>query len=214
MKLLKKVLCLCLLCSMLVVSTAFARYSTEESELVKLGILTSEGWAETAQKETVSRAEMTVIVCRLCGLEKAAKEAVVTSPVFSDVSKDDVLSGYIQVAKENGIVNGYPDGSFMPNKGIRYQEALKMLVAVLGYLPKAETMAAYPDGVLMTASQLGLTEGFSFVGEKGACFLDVVAAVIHALDVPLLVQVGFGAEAQYETVPDLTLRNQNFQIKE
>lgn len=46
---------------------------------------------------------------------------------FSDVSADDWFAPYVCVAKTNGIINGYLDGTFKPNNNISYAESLKII---------------------------------------------------------------------------------------
>ncbi len=45
---------------------------------------------------------------------------------FSDVEDDNEYSKAISVANEYGIISGYPDGSFKPNRSITRQEAMAM----------------------------------------------------------------------------------------
>lgn len=55
-------------------------------------------------------------------------QANATKPLFSDVTIDHWAAGAIQHAKENGIINGYPDGSFHPDEPINLAEATKILM--------------------------------------------------------------------------------------
>ena len=49
------------------------------------------------------------------------------APDFNDVSKDDTYYKYIAYAYTEGIVTGYPDGSFKPNHPISRQDAYVLL---------------------------------------------------------------------------------------
>ena len=53
--------------------------------------------------------------------------------VFPDVSSNDWFYPYICVASNNGIVNGYSDGSFKPGNYINFVEASKIIVNTFGY---------------------------------------------------------------------------------
>ena len=51
---------------------------------------------------------------------------------FSDVNEDDWFSPYVCFAKEEGLLDGYPDGSFGPANDITQPEALKIIYNSLG----------------------------------------------------------------------------------
>lgn len=190
--------------------TVFAKKTPQElatEELVSLSILKGNEDAELLLDKTVTRAEMAVIVCRLLALEDTAIKNVPTKPLFSDVSETHWAAGYIDIVKAYKIVNGYPDGTFRPEQEVSYAQVIKMLVATCGYLPKAEQMGGYPMGVIAVAAQNGITKGLSFGQEQPATRGDVALLVQNTLDVPLLVQTGFGAYEEYQVNPDNTLRN-------
>ena len=69
----------------------------------------------------LSRAMFITILGRLAGAE--TKE----SDVFPDIKKNSWYSGYVGWAVEAGVVKGYDDGTFKPNKSLSRQE---MAVAV------------------------------------------------------------------------------------
>ena len=60
----------------------------------------------------------------------------------------DVYAAAINYCVDEGIINGYPDGSFAPKNGIMLQEAVKMLVTALKY-----TGLSYPIGYLERANE-------------------------------------------------------------
>ncbi len=215
MKHLKKIGALILGMLLLCQAVCFAEATPAElaaKELETYQILIGDESGDLKLEHTVTRAEMATIVCRLLGLEKTAKDTVVLQPVFSDVSEEHWAAGYIQIAKENGILNGYPDGTFLPEHSVSYAEVLKMLLATLGYLPKAESMGNYPHGIIMNASEIGLTKDLSFAQQEPAIRGDIAVLVQRGLDIPLMVQVTFGPDAQFDVMPDLTLRNQHFEM--
>ncbi len=98
--------------------------------------------------QTLTRAEFAkIIVC--------FKDASLSSSEpsgFPDV--DDVggsahwAQSYIKIAKDMGIISGFPDGSFSPDAPVTYEQATKMILCSLGY-----TNLAYPQGYIQTAGQ-------------------------------------------------------------
>ncbi len=194
----------------------FAQKTPQElasEELVSLSILQGNEDGELLLDKPVTRAEMTVIICRLLALEDTAIKNIPANPLFSDVPQTHWAAGYIDIAKAYKIVNGYPDGSFRPEAEVSYAEVIKMLVATCGYLPKAEQMGGYPMGMITVASQNGITKGVPFVQDKLATRGDVALLVQNSLDVPFLVQTGFGAYEEYLVNSDMTLRTLIFKAQ-
>ena len=213
MKHLKRTLCLILLGTIFFSLSVFAERTPQSlaaEELNKLSVMIGDGTDDLMLAKTVTRAEMAAIACRLLALSNSAKDMKVTNAVFLDVLPEHWAAGYIKFAKDNGIVNGYPDGRFCPEQEVSYQEALKILVAVIGYLPKTESYGGYPTGILAVASQIGLTQGVSFVGTDFATRGNIAVLTQNSLDIPLLVQTGFGSFLEFQVDEKTTLRSQNF----
>lgn len=77
----------------------------------------------------VNRAEFLKIVL-------AAKPTDATAPVtagaFPDVDPSEWFAPYVGYARESGIIQGYPDGTFRPGQPVNFAEALKMAYVALG----------------------------------------------------------------------------------
>lgn len=201
MKNLKKVLAVVLAFAMIIGTNVFAasfpdldmtaNYAEAVSVLADLGIL--EGYEDgTIQPEgDITRAEFAAIVCRIKGLENAANSAKGTTQ-FTDVAADSWASGYINMASQQGIINGVGGGLFLPDENVKFEEAVKMVVAALGYTPRANTMGSYPTGYLAVASQIGVTNGVSGAAGEIANRGTVARLAYNALDVPLMEQVSYG----------------------
>ncbi len=52
---------------------------------------------------------------------------------FSDIKPDEWYETYVCQAKEEGFINGYPDGTFKPEETINEAEALKMIGEVMNW---------------------------------------------------------------------------------
>lgn len=78
---------------------------------------------------------------------------------FPDVTADEWFSRYVCLAKERGVVVGYPDGTFKPAQNVNYAEALKMLSEVYEYdlpEPAPNERWAWYTGYLRAAEQRGV----------------------------------------------------------
>jgi len=77
----------------------------------------------------VNRAEFLKIVLEAKGVSVATSS---TSSGFSDVDENAWYAPYVRYAKEQGIVQGYPNGMFKPEQAVNFAEALKMAYNALG----------------------------------------------------------------------------------
>ena len=168
---------------------------TELAQLNDMGIMKE---CEGGPYDNVSRAEMANIVTELIKITYDTQESG-----FSDVPYDHKYSGNIYVVKNMGIMCGYGNGIFRPDNDITYSEAVKTLVTLLGYEPKAER-DGYPVGYLKTANEIGLI--ISPVATDSAITKnDIAKLVLRATEIPLMVQQSFGNDAEY-TITDETLK--------
>ena len=88
--------------------------------------------------------------------------------VFPDVRASHWASGYVNLAsavgeKTPGLMHGFPDGTFQPEKTISYGEAITVLMRALGYTD-AEAGAVWPQGYLDLGAAKGLTKGLALSG--------------------------------------------------
>ena len=52
---------------------------------------------------------------------------------FSDVAAGDWFYDYVETLAAGGVVSGYPDGTFRPERDVTYGEALKLLLRAAGF---------------------------------------------------------------------------------
>lgn len=61
-------------------------------------------------------------------IETATDETVTQTKIFEDVTPDAWYAKYVETALSSGVVEGYPDGKFHPEKTINRVEALKIVL--------------------------------------------------------------------------------------
>ena len=109
----------------------------------------------------------------------------VTGCGFSDISEENgSLSVFISLAKAMNIINGYPDGTFRPDKPVTYNEAVAMLVRAFGFGSFAGNINyfGYPDGSLKAAADQGITTDMDFSGNDAIARQDFYAMLAAALE--------------------------------
>ena len=202
MKNLKKVLALVVALTMVLGTVGFAAYTdvaedaneyTAVSTLSSLSILTGYEDGSFKPDGDITRAEFATVVCRALGAKVSG--SAVTG--FTDVPADHWASAYIAYCAGAGIVNGMGDGTFAPSANVTVEQAVKMLVVALGYEPMAAAKGGYPTGYMVVANTNGITEGVG--GQTAAATrADVAKLVYNALDVPMMVQDGFGTQVSFK----------------
>ena len=95
---------------------------------------------------------------------------------FTDISEGPVANywGAISYANQKGIIEGYGNGKFGPTDGIKYEDALTMVVRTLGYQG-----LEWPWGYIEKAVELGLTDGITGVAYKDQLNRGEVAQILY-----------------------------------
>ncbi len=173
-----------------------ASYAEAVTTLNALGIMIGDDQGNFNPEASITRAETAAVVTRMKAMGEAASAAGGTK--FADVAADHWAAGYINLAEQSGIINGYGDGNFGPEDEVTYEQVIKMIVAALGYTPEAITKGGYPSGYMIIASREEITKGVSVTAGAGAPRAAVARMVFNALDVPVMEQVRFKAgEEEY-----------------
>jgi hypothetical protein len=140
-------------------------YEFEDSvlKLADLGIINGYPDGTFKPDNLVTRAEFAKMIVCMLGLDAAAKSLEGEAVPFADVDADHWAAGYINVAQMMGIVNGYEDGTFRPEGNITYAEALKMVLAAMGYSEDGFLVVRWPATWIAKAIELELDKDLTIV---------------------------------------------------
>lgn len=144
--------------------------------LAELGVIEAGEEGLFMPYSRISRAEFAIILQRLI-----RPDWVDGSTRFEDVIEGHYAREAVKYLAEQGYMNGYDDGLFRPDDEIRYLEAVRVVVAILGCAPMAEYYGGYPSGYVKTAGDLGILNGVFADGEyinKG----NVVKLLVNSFD--------------------------------
>lgn len=134
-----------------------ADYATAVRCLSEIEVIVGFRDGEFKPDATITRAQAAAIMCRLKGVAKKAEE-IKKSP-FTDVPETHWAEGYIAVAEDLGIINGYSDETFRPDNTLTYAHMLTIIVNAWGYADMAKYSGGWPDGYLAVAKEYGIIEG-------------------------------------------------------
>ncbi len=191
----KKIICiaLVLLNVLCVCSFASVQMSDEQAaDLKAFGIMVGDEDGNMRLSDSITRAEAVKMICVAGGINDVSM-----IDAFPDVEDKHWAYKYICTAKENNIIAGDENGNFNPESNITNEEIVKMIICLLGYGERANQLGGYPGGYTMQASSLKITENMQLEVNAAATRNDVGVMIANALDAPMMMQDGFGAEITY-----------------
>lgn len=112
------------------------RYYVAISTLRDMGIIDGYQDGNFYASESINRAEALKMITLAMGVIDSEALPLPEFDPFSDVPKTEWYGPYVKAAKDLGIVDGNPDGSFDPAANINLAEALKILLK--SYKPNSE----------------------------------------------------------------------------
>jgi len=132
------------------ISTAFAAFtdvSSSHPDYEAINYLQTQGFI-SGSEDGLFHPELGLTRCELTKIAlKTAGIALITPPTstFPDVSISSWCHAYAYTARSNGILQGYPDGTFKPNNKVTDIEALKIILNSLGAQLPSVTQQRYID---------------------------------------------------------------------
>lgn len=149
------------------VSAAFSDVSLDHHYYDAVTNLSSEGILNGFEdgtfkpEEPVTRAQFTKIICYALSVGNLTYSEEERS-IFTDLAPEHWAANNIVTAYKQGIINGMGDGTFAPEAGVQYEQAVKMVVCALGYSQtRAEALGGYPGGYMSLANQAKLLKGIT-----------------------------------------------------
>lgn len=163
----KKIISIILTTIMLISAVpSMASWDNEEdimSLLSELNIMVGDDDGNLRLDDYVSRAEFTKIAIASSSAKNTVASGLNVSP-FKDVTYTHWSAPYVRAAVSAKIVEGYVDATFKPDNTVSYEEALTMVLKVLGYSDD-DFGYSWPYGQIGLAENLELTKNVN--AQKG-----------------------------------------------
>lgn len=157
----------------------------------------------------ITRSETAKVVCEIGGYLPQSGETG-----FFDVPQKHSYAGYISAACKAGVMTGYGDGVFEPNRAITYSELAKTILDMMGYGKYAGISGGYPEGYLRYASSLSFGKGTGGVSSDAPLNGENFAKIIYnALDKEVLQLELNGSGTKYITEDGETFAYRYMKVK-
>lgn len=168
-------------------STVFAYNDINDTQLSNVidtlsdfGIINGYDDGSFNPQNNITRAEFAKIITVATNTENIIPEGYST---FADVDNGSWAENYIYIAKSLNIIDGIDENTFSPNSNITYEQAIKMIVAALGYSEEANSNGGYPNGYIAVANKLNIINGLAFNQTEYASRGNIALMIRNALDV-------------------------------
>ena len=160
--------------------------------------------------EAATRADLVVNILRVIDEGEAEKS---TEVLFSDVDESHWAFNEINKAYRLGIINGYEDGLFRPDSPITLNEAVKVIINLLGYQNLAEAKGGYPRGYISVASDWDLLDSIGVANADLAISRGTMVTLLYnAIRLGVAEPSTFGANITVEYNSDETILSKHRNI--
>ncbi len=155
-----------MICGFSICSSAAIKNEADIMDLLsELEIMSGDPDGNLRLNDYVTRAEFSKVAVATSTYKNSVATALKVSP-FSDVTYKHWAAPFVQVAVINGICEGYTDATFKPDNLVTFEEAVTMLLRVLGYTD-ADFGISWPYGQIGMANNLDMTENVNAnIGDK------------------------------------------------
>ena len=168
----------------------------EQAAVIKmLNIMNGDPDGNFRLEDYVTRAEFSKVAIAASSYRNSVAAGMNISP-FEDVPYTHWATPYIKLAVTNKIVSGYPDSTFRPDQTVTYEEALTIVLKLLGYTNE-DFGSSWPYGQVGLAKNLSLTDGIDRQIGDPMTRGNVVTLFYNLLDTKMK-----GNTAKYITVLD------------
>lgn len=180
-------------------SAAKAEDTAIAEKLTKLGVI--DEFDTQTLTNTIKRFEIIPLLMELAGLNNGAETSAVTSP-FLDISAFDKQIGAYSTLYKQGYITGDENRMFRPNDLLTYNEAVTLVINIMGYKLFAMRNGGYPSGYLYTANVCKLLDGLTGQGSDPIVWYDVCRILNHAMDADAVVVTNYTGDGEAEFTLD------------
>ncbi len=128
------------------------------------------------------------------------------TPVFEDVTEETENAEYISALAQMGIIS--IDDKYYPEDNATYEQAVKMIVGILGY-NRITNNIKWPEGYMSIAASIGLTDDIN--AKVGDVLTErmLISLIYNSLDCEIMIP---DLEGNYNYNTNQTILTENFKV--
>ncbi len=134
-----------------------------------------------ASNVDVSRIEFAKVILNILGMEQTSKNTV----KFTDVPENDM--GVVDIISDLGLMQGYDDFTFGTNDSVTAEQALKVILNIMGQSVSAELNGGYSDGYYAVALSMGLLNKADCAKDQALNYSNLAIILDNALKENVLI---------------------------
>ncbi len=172
--------------------------------LKSLNIMSGDPNGDMRLSETITRAEFTKVAVAASIYRNSVATNMTISP-FSDVPYSHWAAPYIKIALSNKLIAGYADSTFKPDQDVVYEEAITVVLKLLGYTNE-DFGSTWPYGQVGLAKSLELSDNIDKSVGQPLDRGDVATLIFNMLCTKSKgTNVDYMNTFKYQTYKDVTL---------
>jgi len=188
-----------------------SRYEEIIGYLVMLGLIDAAAADTFTQDARIPRGEAADMVVRSTGQYDLARSLDFFGG-FVDLRPGDRYAEIVAYAVATGILTGFPGASLNFGDNTTVAQAARMIIGALGYDVRAQLSGGWPQGYLITGTELRLFSGLNAAQYNAEISkMDFAIMLNNALTVPMLRPVRFAPGEDrivFQTDSDITLESE------
>lgn len=152
---------ICSTCALAQNSTLASKTYAEVTNTIKLlEIASGDENGNMNYDKNVTRAEFTKMVICASSVKDEVVDTNLSVSLFPDVKNTHWGASYISAAINQNLISGYLDGTFRPSNNVKLEEAVTIVLKLLGYTHD-DFLSPYPYGQLAKYESLKLNTNIS-----------------------------------------------------
>ena len=158
----------------------------------------------------ITRGEFYAFLAKTAGYPETQS----TDTVFADYTPGTEGEGYAKTLCKVGVLSPDANGRLYPEASLDAVEASALLLKVLGYGPKAETLGGYPSGYMAVAVSLDLDDGVN-ISSAALTKGEAIKLIYNALHIDMMLQTPSlsANKPEYKVSPDTNLLGTVFGVE-
>lgn len=175
------------------------KYYKPTSKLKNLGLVSGYSNTEFNPSGSITRAEFCTMTAKLLGMNTLLSPNAFEK-IFNDIESDYWGAGAIYAMYGLGVINGDENKNFNPEDNITLQDAVKIIVSILGYRTIADSDGGYPFGFITTANRLRIMSELEELNLSDELTRgDAAILMNNSLNAEIMHQTVYGGQNTYST---------------